>query len=178
MLSDRRPFCPVLSVCNVGVLWPNGWTDQDETCHAHRPRPWPHSVRWGPSFTSPKGGGGGAPKFLAHICCSEMAAGIKMPLGVEVGLHPGDFVFAGDPTPPSPKGSRGPRIFRPCLLWPKGCMDQDGSWHGGRPQPRQLHVRWGPIPLSRTGGAPLPNFRPISIVAKRLDASRWYMVWR
>ena len=29
----------VLSVCNVGVLWPNGWTDQDETWHAGRPRP-------------------------------------------------------------------------------------------------------------------------------------------
>jgi len=31
MLSDR--FGPVLAVCpvrNVGVLWPNGWTDQDE----------------------------------------------------------------------------------------------------------------------------------------------------
>jgi len=38
----RRPFvkrfalcyqtvvCPVLSVCDVGVLWPNGWMDQDE----------------------------------------------------------------------------------------------------------------------------------------------------
>ena len=32
--------CPV---CNVGVLWPNDWTDQDETWHAGRPRPWPHS---------------------------------------------------------------------------------------------------------------------------------------
>ena len=28
MLSDRCLSC---SVCNVGVLWPNGWTDQDET---------------------------------------------------------------------------------------------------------------------------------------------------
>jgi len=43
--SDR---CPVLSVSNVGVLWPNGWTDHDETWHAGRPRPWPHCVRWGP----------------------------------------------------------------------------------------------------------------------------------
>jgi len=25
--------CPVLSVCNVGVLWPNGWMDQDENWH-------------------------------------------------------------------------------------------------------------------------------------------------
>jgi len=46
MLSDH---CPVLSVCNIGVLWPNGWTDQDETWHAGRPGPRPHCVRWGPS---------------------------------------------------------------------------------------------------------------------------------
>ena len=38
--------CPV---CDVGVLWPNGWMDQDETWHWGRPRPRPHSVRWGPS---------------------------------------------------------------------------------------------------------------------------------
>jgi len=56
MLSDRclsvLSVCPVLSVCNVRALWPNGWTDHDETWHAGRPRPWPHCVRWGPS--SPK----------------------------------------------------------------------------------------------------------------------------
>ena len=44
-----------LSVCDVGVLWPNGWTDQDETWHVCRPRPWPHCVTWGPSAPSPKG---------------------------------------------------------------------------------------------------------------------------
>jgi len=40
-------------------------------------------------------------------------------------------------------------------------------------------VRWGPsppLPLKR-GGASLPNFRPISIVVKRLDASRYHLVW-
>jgi len=36
----------VLSECNIRDLWPNGWTDQDETCHAGRPRHWPHCVRW------------------------------------------------------------------------------------------------------------------------------------
>ena len=30
-LSDR--CLSVLSVCNVGVLWPNGWMGQDETWH-------------------------------------------------------------------------------------------------------------------------------------------------
>jgi len=41
MLSD----CSVLSVCDVVVLWPNGWMDQDKTWHADRPWPWPHCVR-------------------------------------------------------------------------------------------------------------------------------------
>ena len=38
-----------LSVCNTGVLWPNVWTDQDETWHAARPLPRPHCVRWDPA---------------------------------------------------------------------------------------------------------------------------------
>ena len=44
--------CPV---CDVRALWPNGFTDQDETWQAGRPRLWPHCVRWGPSSPSPKG---------------------------------------------------------------------------------------------------------------------------
>jgi len=50
MLSDRG-----LSVCDVGVLWLDGWMDQGGTWHGGRLRPWPHCVRWGPSSTSPKG---------------------------------------------------------------------------------------------------------------------------
>jgi len=38
-----------LSVCNVCLLWPNGWMDQDETWRAGRPRPRPHCDRWGHS---------------------------------------------------------------------------------------------------------------------------------
>jgi len=53
-----RPMLSVrcLSVCNVRALWPNGWTDQDETWRAGRPRPWPHCVKWGPRPPSPKRG--------------------------------------------------------------------------------------------------------------------------
>jgi len=40
--------CPVCPVCN-------GWTDQDETWHAGRPRHWPHCVRWEPRTPSPEG---------------------------------------------------------------------------------------------------------------------------
>jgi len=34
-----------------------------------------------------------------------MAGGIKMPLGIEVGLGPGDFVLDGDPALPPKKGT-------------------------------------------------------------------------
>jgi len=36
MLSDRCPVLPCLSVCNVGVLWRNGWMDHDDTWHGGR----------------------------------------------------------------------------------------------------------------------------------------------
>jgi len=54
---------------------------------------------------------------------------MKMALGMELGLSPGDFVL-------------------------------DGTQ----------------IPLPKKGRSPLPNLRPISIVAKRLDGSRCHLV--
>ena len=70
--------------------------------------------------------------YVTLVYCSQMAGWIKMPLGMEIGLGPVDFVLDGQPVHPPQKG----------------------------------------------GGAPLPNFRPISIVAKRLDASGCHLVWR
>jgi len=40
------------------------------------------------------------PYFSAHFYCRQMAECIKMPLGMEVGLSPGDFVLDGDPASP------------------------------------------------------------------------------
>jgi len=54
-LYYRSVVLSVLFVCDVRALLPNGWTDQDETWHTGRPRPWPHCVRWRPSSPSPKG---------------------------------------------------------------------------------------------------------------------------
>ena len=70
--------CPVCPVCDVRALWPNGWTDQDETCMQVGLRP------------------GHSPQFSTHICCGQMAAWIKMSLGMELVLGPGDFVLDGD----------------------------------------------------------------------------------
>ena len=114
-----------------------------------------------------KGRGADPPNFSAHVYCVKTAGWIKMVLSVEVVLSPGDFVFDGDPAP-SPKRGRSPSpIFGPCLFWPNGCMDQHVTWYGDSPPPRRLCVRCGPSPLSKRGLP--PNFRPMSIVAKRLD---------
>jgi len=87
--------CPV---CNVGVLWPNGWMDQDETWHGGRlgpghivldGNPAPPPQRAQPPF-----------QFSAHVRCGQTAGWIKMPLGMEVGLRGGDIVLNGDPAPP------------------------------------------------------------------------------
>ena len=44
-----------------------------------------------------------------------------MPLGMQVGLGPSDFVLDADP-PPLPKKGAEPPIFGQCLLWPNGWM--------------------------------------------------------
>jgi len=36
---------------------------------------------------------------LIHVCCGQTAEWIKMPLGTEVDLGPGDIVLDGDPPP-------------------------------------------------------------------------------
>ena len=143
MLSVRCLSCLSCPVCNVRALWPNGWTDQDETWQAGRPRPlpnfWPISivakrlhaskchwyrarprprrlcVRWGPRSPVPQRDTD--PQFQAHICCGQMAAWTKMSLGMALSLGQGDFVLDGDPSAPSPKGGRGgPPNFRPMFI--------------------------------------------------------------
>jgi len=155
MLSDHcLSVISYLSVCNVGVFWPDGWIDQYETCRAGRPRPWPPCVRWDPP-PPPKGH---SPQFSAHVCCGQMAGWIKMPLVREVGLDPSNIVLEGTQLHPPLKGGGSP-IFCSCLLWPNGWMDQDATWYGGRPWLMRHCVRWGPSspPLKR---AQLPLFDP------------------
>ena len=62
-------------------------------------------------------------------------------------------------------------------LWPNGWTDQDKTWHTGRPRPWPHCVRWRPSPLPKKGAEP-PNFRPMFIVAKRLDGSRCHLSQR
>ena len=102
----------------------NGWMHQDATGYRGRSQPTGLCVRWGPR-SPPKR----PPKFSAHVYCGQTDGWMKLILGTEVGLSPGDCVN-GEPAPTSPK--RGQR--------------------------------------------PLLNLGSISIVAKRLHASRCHLV--
>jgi len=50
-------------------------------------------------------------------------------------------------------------------------MDQDATWYGGRPWPRQHCVKWGPRSSHGKGHNTPPTFCPMSIVAKRSPMS-------
>jgi len=119
------------------VLWPNGSMYQDITWYGNRPQPRRHCVRWGPSSPPLKGH---SPQFSANVLCGQTAGWIKMPLGMEVGLGPDDFVLNADPVCSRKKGTAPHPIFGPCLLWPNGWMVQDATWYRGKPRPRRRCV--------------------------------------
>jgi len=66
---------------------------------------------------------------------------IKIALGIEVGLGPDHTVIDGDPASSPKIEQSAPPHLGPFLLSPNGCMYQDTTWYGGRPQPRQHCVR-------------------------------------
>jgi len=130
-----------------------------------------------PSSAPPKGHGS---QFSAHICCGQMAAWIKMLLGMEVCLGTDVIVLDGDPAPPPQKGRRSPSsifgqclswpngwmdqdaqppVFSSCLLWPNGWMDEDATWYGSRPQPRPHCIRRTPSAPQKGYSSP-PLFGP------------------
>jgi len=97
-----RAPSPIFGPC---PLWPNGWIDQDDTWHRGVPWSRHHCARLGPSSPSQKRGGAPS-QFSAHFYCGQTAGCIKMPVGMEVGLSPGEFVRWGPS--PSPKRGRSP----------------------------------------------------------------------
>ena len=52
----------------------------------------------------PEKGAGAPPQICGPFYCGQTAGWIKMPLGTEVGLSPGDFVLDGDPPLPQNLG--------------------------------------------------------------------------
>jgi len=102
---------------------------------------------------------------------------IKMKLGMQVGLCPGHIVLDGDSAHPPPKGYR-PPIFGPHLLWPNGWGIKMPLGMGVGLGPGDFVLDGNPASPPQKGAEPPPNFRPMSIVAKRLDGSRWHLAER
>jgi len=100
-----------------------------------------------------------------------------MPLGMEVGLSPEDFVFDGDPAPLPKKGAEPPRQFLAHVY-----CSQTAGWIK---MTLNMEVGLGPGHIVRDGeSAPLPKSEQsppifgLSILAKWLDGSRCHLVWR
>jgi len=93
--SPTQIFGPCLS-------WPNGCMDKDGTWHASAQGT---LCSMGTQPILPKKATEPPRQFSAHVYCGQTAGWIKMPLGMEVGLGPGDFVFDGDPATPRAEGT-------------------------------------------------------------------------
>ena len=155
----------VLSVYNVGVLWPNGWVDQHETWHGGRPRSRPHCFRWGPS--SPSKRGQRPPIFGPCLLWPN-------------GWMDQDAIWSGGRSPtrrhcvrrgPSShrqkKGAQQPPLFGACIV----AKRLDGSrYHLVRSRPRSSPDDMGiQLPLKRCT-APRATFRSMSIVVSQTVA--------
>jgi len=161
----------VLSACNVGILWPNGWMDQYETWHGvglghivldQDPAP-PQKAH--------------SPPILVHVCCGQIAGWIKMPLGTEVGLGPGHIMLDGDPALLPQIGAKPPILAHVCCSQTAGSIKMPFGTEVGV-CPGDI-VRMGTqLPLPKKGGTAARSFRPMSVVAKRLDGSRCDLVGR
>jgi len=101
-----------------------------------------------------------------------------MPLGKEVGLDAGHTVLNGDPAAPVPLA---PKRHSPqfsahvycgqTATWINMSLGTDVGLGPG-------HIVLDGDPAPQRGIASLPNFRPMSVVAKRLDESRRHLVRR
>jgi len=105
--------------------------------------------------------GAESPQFLDHLYCGQTAGCIKTPLGVEVGLSPGDIALDRDPAP-YPKRGRAPPSFRSTSIVAKRLHgSRYATWYGGRPRPiRNIVLDLDPASPRKRAHPPPPNFGP------------------
>jgi len=104
----------------------------------------------------------------------------KDAIDVEVGLGPNDIVLDMDPAPLHKGGGGGalPQFLAhvycgPTAGWTKMVVSIDVGL-----SPVDVMLDGDPALLSKRERSPLPNFRPIYVVAKRLNASSCHLVQR
>jgi len=120
---------------------------------------------------------GTALQFPVYICCDQMARWIKVPLGSKVGLDPSDIMLDEDPAPLPKRAQTYQFSGIVCCAQMAGWIKMPLGMEVGL-SPCDSVLDGNPDPSPQRGWSSVPNFRPISIVAKRLDASRCHLVWR
>ena len=112
----------------------------------------------GPSPLPPKRGQSPLPQFSAHFYCGQTAACMKIPLGMELGLVPGDIVLDGDHAPLHKRGRSPP---------PFSAHDYCGQTAGWMKLVLSMEIGLSPgdfaldgdsAPLPQTGAEPAPQF--------------------
>jgi len=134
--------------------------------------PVPHCVKWGPSSPSTKGH---SPPNFRPMSCDQTAAWIKIPLGTEAGLDPGQLCQMGTQLPPKKGHSLPQYSAHVCCGQTAGSIKMPPGTKAGQPAFRRHCVRWGPS--SPKNGRRPPIFGPC-LVAKRLNGSRCHLVRR
>jgi len=150
--------------------------DQDGTWYGGRCQCRRLCIRWGSNPAPSPKGGSAPPQFSAHFYCGQTAGCIKMPLGTEVGLSPGDFVLHGDPAPSQKRGRNPSPIIGPCLLRPMAAWIKMPLVTEVGLGLRDIVLDEDPAHAPLKGNSPT-NFWPMSVVAKRPDGLRCHLVW-
>jgi len=115
------------------------------------------------------------------VYCGQMVGWIKIPLGREVGLGPGNIVLDGDPPPPKRGPSSHPPTFRPMSIVANRWMDQDAKWYKGKPWSRPHCVRWRPSSPKRRAAPQFsarllwPNGRPSQLLLTTCQIWKYYI---
>ena len=102
------------------------------------------------------------PQFSAHLYCGQTAECITMPLGMEVGLSPGDFVLDGDLLPSPKKGGGAPPPKFSGHVYcgqTAGCIKMPLGTKVGVSSGDSV-LDGDPAPPHKGGGAPSPIFGP------------------
>jgi len=166
--KKRGLFCPCL-------LWPNGWMDYDATWYGGRLCPRRHCGTWGPN--SPIKGRTAAPTIRPMSIVAKQLDGSVCHLVRRKASVQGTLCYMGTQLPP--KGAQPPPIFgHVCWHQTAGWMNVAlGTEVGLGPGNIVLDLDPVPPPPKKEHCSPT-TFRPVSIVAKRLDGLRCHLVRR
>jgi len=114
---------------------------------------------------------------VTFVHCGQTVRRIKMKVGMQVCLGPGHTVLDGDPDPPPQRGTDPQFSAHICCGQMTAWIKMQFGMELGL-GPGDFVLDGGPrSPLPKRGTEP-PNFRPMFIVAKRLDGRSCYLARR